>query len=525
MNKVNAHKLNQTQRCSHCLMMRVMVFLIFHFSLFTFHSFGQDTLKLSLDECIAMARRQSVDAAVALGELKSAYWQWRSYKADLLPEVSFSASGSYNKRYTSYQQADGGVSYVRNDYLGADGSLYVTQKIWPTGGTISVESSLDFLHQSDHSLLGGSRRGADQFMSLPIAVTLSQPLFGVNHLKWNRRIEPLRYREAQARFLTETEQVAMKAVSLFFNLLIAGEQVGIAKQNLQTAEKLYEVAQAKRQMGTISENDVLQLRLDVLKARSALTNSESNRQASQFALRSFLDVEEEIEAIVPDASASELRLNYDEVLSHALQNNALATTMRRRQLEADYNVASAKANRRSVTLHAQLGYTGMAESMGGAYRDLLSKEVVQVGFSIPILDWGKRKGQRKMAESNREIVQGQLRQQAQDFRQDLFVLTEQFNNQAEQLRIACEADTIAQRRYHTNVETFKIGTISTLELNDAQTAKDEARLGRLSQLYNYWRYYYQLRSIALWDFEKGGDISEDVERIIEDPLTPFRGNK
>ena len=107
-----------------------------------------DTLRLTLDECISMARRQSVDAAVALGELKSAYWQWRSYKANLLPEVSFSSSGSYNKRYTSYQQADGGVSYVRNDYLGLNGSLYVTQKIWPTGGTLSVESSLDYLHQS-----------------------------------------------------------------------------------------------------------------------------------------------------------------------------------------------------------------------------------------------------------------------------------------------------------------------------------------------------------------------------------------
>ncbi len=351
-------------------------------------------------------------------------------------------------------------------------------------------------------------------MSLPVAVTLSQPLFGVNHLKWSRRIEPLRYREAQARFLTETEQVAMEAVSLFFSLLIAGEQVGIAEQNLQTAEKLYEVAQAKREMGTISENDVLQMRLNVLTARSNLTSAESSRQAAQFALRSFLDVETDIEPVVPD-DVPQLHLIYDDVLAHALQNNALATTMRRRQLEADYAVASAKANRRSVTLYAQLGYTGMDESIGGAYRDLLSKEVVQVGFSLPILDWGKRKGQRKMAESNREIVQGQLRQQAQDFRQNLFVLTEQFNNQAEQLRIACEADTIARKRYHTNIETFKIGTISTLELSDAQTSKDAARQNRIAQLYNYWRYYYQIRSIALWDFEKGCDISADIEKIIK----------
>ncbi len=476
---------------------------------------GEGAFILSLDDCIAMARRQSVEAAVALGELRSAYWQWRSYRADLLPEVSFSATvPSYNKRYTSYQQSDGGVSFVRNDYVGLNGSLFVTQKIWPTGGTISVESSLDFLHQSSKSAAdAGGHVGANQLMSLPVAVTLSQPLFGVNHVKWSRRLEPLRYREAKARFLSESEQVAMQAISLFFNLLLSIEQVGIAEQNLQTAEKLYEVAQAKRQMGSISENDVLQLRLDMLTARSALTNSVSTRQARQFALRSFLDVDKDIVPVVPEG-IPDVRLEHADVLRHALENNAHATTMRRRQIEADYSVAVARANRQSINLYAQLGYTGMGSSVGGAYRDLQSKEVVQVGFSVPLLDWGKRKGQRRMAESNREIVRAELRQQAQEFRQNIFVLTEQFNNQADQLRIAAEADTIAQRRYHTNVETFKIGSISTLELSNAQTAKDEARLGRISQLYNYWYYYYQLRSIALWDFEHDCSINEDFEKLV-----------
>ena len=471
-----------------------------------------DTLRLTLDDCITIARRQSIDAAVALGELRSAYWQWRSYRADLLPEVSLSGTApSWNKRYSSYQQADGSLSFVRNNYLGLGGTVSIKQKLWPTGGTLNVESSLDYLHQS-----GGV--SGNQFMSLPVAVTLSQPLFGVNHQKWDRRIEPLRYREAQARFLTETEQVAMQAISLYFSLLLAGEQVNIARQNLQTAEKLYEVAQAKRRMGTISENDVLQLRLDVLTARSALTNSESTRQARQFALRSFLDVEADIDPIMPedlplpslDREGQGVGLLYEEVLAHALQNNAMATTMRRRQMEADYAVASARANRQSVNLYAQLGYTGTGDNMSSAYRNLLSNEVIQVGITVPLLDWGKRKGQRKMAESNRDIIQGQLRQQSQEFRQNIFILTEQFNNQAEQLRIAIEADTIARRRYHTNVETFKIGSISTLELSNAQTAKDQARQNRIQQLFNYWYYYYQLRSIALWDFEHGCELIETL---------------
>ena len=487
--------------------------LLFCLALLPFMASAQiDTLRLTLDDCITIARRQSINAAVALGELRSAYWQWRSYRADLLPEVSLSGTApSWNKRYSSYQQADGSLSFVRNNYLGLDGAVSIKQKLWPTGGTLNVESSLDYLHQS-----GGV--SGNQFMSLPVAVTLSQPLFGVNHQKWDRRIEPLRYREAQARFLTETEQVAMQAISLYFGLLLAGEQVNIARQNLQTAEKLYEVAQAKRRMGTISENDVLQLRLDVLTARSALTNSESTRQARQFALRSFLDVEADIDPIMPedlplpslDREGQGVGLLYEEVLAHALQNNAMATTMRRRQMEADYAVASARANRQSINLYAQLGYTGTGENMSNAYRNLLSNEVIQVGITVPLLDWGKRKGQRKMAESNRDIIQGQLRQQSQEFRQNIFILTEQFNNQAEQLRIAIEADTIARRRYHTNVETFKIGSISTLELSNAQTAKDQARQNRIQQLFNYWYYYYQLRSIALWDFERNCELIETL---------------
>ncbi|MDO4738365.1 MAG: TolC family protein [Bacteroidales bacterium] len=469
-------------------------------------------LRLTLDDCIAMARRQSVDAAVALGELKSAYWEWRSYKANLLPEVSLSANvPTYNKRYSTYQREDGTHSYVRNDYMELDGSLFVSQKIWPTGGTLSVESSLNWLRQ----MSGTTNGNRNQFMSMPIALTLSQPLFGVNTVKWDRRIEPVRYREAKASFLTATEQVAMRAISLYFNLLLANENVNIAQQNLHNAEKLYEVAQAKRKMGAISQNDVLQMRLGWLKAQSALTSTRSSQKARMFELKAFLDVEHDIEPVVPE-DIPDVTLVYDDVLSHALENNAFASTMRRRQLQADYSVAYAKGNLRNVTLYAQVGYTSTASALDAAYRNLLDKEVVQVGISLPLLDWGKRRGQVKVAENNREIVQNQLRQQAQEFRQNLFILTEQFNSQRQQLHIAEEADTIARRRYHTNVETFKIGSISTLELSDAQTAKDEARQNRITQLYNYWYYYYQLRSITLWDFEKGQNIDADFEKIVKE---------
>ena len=40
---------------------------------------------ITLDEAITLARVQSVNAAVALNELKTAYWEYRTFRADLLP--------------------------------------------------------------------------------------------------------------------------------------------------------------------------------------------------------------------------------------------------------------------------------------------------------------------------------------------------------------------------------------------------------------------------------------------------------
>ena len=76
------------------------------------------------------------------------------------------------------------------------------------------------------------------------------------------------------------------------------------------------------------------------------------------------------------------------------------------------------------------------------------------------------------------------------------------------------ADAIAQQRYKTSIETFLIGKINTLDLNDAQNSKDEARQKHISELYYYWYYYYQIRSLTLWDFRTNTELEADFDEII-----------
>ena len=269
--------------------------------------------QLSLSEAIALARRQSVDAAVALNELKAAYWEYRTYRADLLPEVNFTATlPSFNKSYNRYQQNDGSYTFVKNNNLGMDGELSIDQNVWLTGGKLSLTTSLSYIKQ-----LNGSKQ--EQYMNVPLSLTFTQPIFGVNSLKWQRRIAPVRYREAKADFLSATEEVTRKALTYFFELLLAREQLNIAHQNLENSEKLYKIAEAKRSIGQISENDRLQLRLSMLKARAALTDSESELNAKMFQLRAFLGLseQEEIEPVLPE-SVPDVEIRYADALEKAM---------------------------------------------------------------------------------------------------------------------------------------------------------------------------------------------------------------
>ena len=190
-------------------------------------------------------------------------------------------------------------------------------------------------------------------------------------------------------------------------------------------------------MGQISENDLLQLKLNALQGKADVTEAESNLNAKMFQLRSFLGLSEDenLNPMLPN-SAPDMKMEYNLVLSKALDRNSFAQNIRRRQLEADYEVATARGNLRSIDLFASVGYTGQDRDLTSAYKGLLDNQIVQVGVKVPILDWGKRRGKVRVAKSNREVVLSRIRQEQMDFNQDIFLLVANFNNQAQQLGIA-----------------------------------------------------------------------------------------
>jgi len=469
-----------------------------------------DTIPISLSQAIYESGVHSVDALVAKNQFRASYWEYRTYKAELLPAVVFDGTlPSYSKSYNQFQNTDGTYTYVGNNFSQMDASISINQNIPWTGGTLSAKTDLQRLDQFGAGAM-------TQYMLMPAAVTLTQPIFGFNQVKWDHKIEPVKYQEAKTQLVSQLEAVSVTAIAYYFNLLLGEINVKIAAQNYQNCERLYTIAQARRNIGQISENDLMQLKVSCLNAEGYVTEAQSAFKASMFQLRSFLGYGENVTLIpvIPD-SLINFRLDYSQVLDLAKQNSVLSHDIRRRMLAASRDVSQAKAARYNISLFLSFGLSGQDNHIPDIFNNLRGNQVVNLGIRIPILDWGKGKGQVKMAESNREVVQSQIEKDKIDFNQNIFLLVENFNNQAKQLAIAGETDRIAQKRYETSVEAFVLGKIDVLNLNDAQTSKDDARRNYIQQMSLLWSYYYQIRSLTLHDFANNRDLFADYDGIVK----------
>lgn len=132
--------------------------------------------------------------------------------------------------------------------------------------------------------------------------------------------------------------------------------------------------------------------------------------------------------------------------------------------------------------------------------------MLAVGFSVPILDWGRARTQRQAAEANLAMVESQVEQQQLQLEQEVMLHAARWNLHGGQLAVASETREIAIRNYGLEVERFLRGTISINDLNAARAQKDQAANAYLEAMRTYWELYYTLRRLTLYDFELKGPI-------------------
>jgi len=463
---------------------------------------GGDTTRLTLEDVVALAKGNSIAAKQAATTRETNYWVWRTFKSNYEPQLSLSGNlPGYSKTSTPVVQPNGSILFQSIHYDNSAVTLNFSQTITATGATIYGETQMQRFDDFDHNSI--------LYNGVPYAIGFSQPIGQYNSLKWDKKIQPLLYDESKQAYIEAQEQISITATGYFFDLLLAQVNLQTATNNLENTQKLLKVSNLKFELGKVSKNDILQLRLEELNAKKAMGTAKRDVEIATLNLGAYIGHEgdDKLVLLVPQ-TISQMNVTADKVLAQAFENRSDAIAFVRRIAEAKRDVAIAHGQTGfTATLTANLGTSNSASSIPGVYRSPQNQQLLELQFSIPVLDWGRSKAKIKTAEANQQLTIDSVERDKQTFKQQIVTQVSLFNMMREQLAYTAEADSIASEKYKIARDRYVLGDLSITDLSIAFTENDQAKRDYVQSLRDFWSAYYELRYLALYDFEKNEKIT------------------
>lgn len=451
---------------------------------------------LSLQNVVDLAIYQSASVRYAQNTNVNYYWRWKNFKTRFRPELTISGDlPNYGNSIYENLQDDGSTNFTRVEKLKTSASLSLNQNIARTGTHVYAASSVNRIQDYNKDYI--------DFAGTPFSVGFVQPIFAYNWAKWAKKSEPLLYEEANKNFVQQLEEISKEATRRFFRYLTVQTNFKLAESNLSNSKDNLKIADAKKALGQISENDYSRIKLSVLNAQKSLNTARMDLKNADFELKSYIGLEQDVKITLSIPLNMVLfEIDPEKALSEAFENRKETPRFERRLLDADRELEQAKRNSGvSATLRGSYGVSNSAYDFPSVYESPDIEQVIRLNLSVPILDWGRSASAIKLAESERDLTIFDVERDKKDFERSVIVQVEQFSLLKDQMITAEEADKVAENGYLIALKKFQNGEISITDLNISLGEREKAKRDYIDSLGDYWRAYYNLRILTLYDFE------------------------
>ncbi len=460
----------------------------------TFQSVAQN--RFTIADIIQRSQLQSPDFKIAETRRETGYWAYRLFRSNYNPQVRLISNNQgslYNNSFSPVLQPDGSIKYLQVDQFNPGVNFALEQPIQWTGGTISMNSVYNYFNNlSDNS---------SQWNGSVFNVRLSQPIFAYNQLKWDKRIRPIQYEESKRDYAEQMEEIARDAVENFFGVLQAQVNLQISQYNLANNDTIYKIEQGRYNIGTTSQDKLLQVELQLLRSKQEVAQARLDLQSSSLRLRTFIGLQtgESFDLILPD-EIPVIAVNEEDALKYARETRSAYIAFERRRIQAESGVAQAKGNRYFVNLEGGYGTNNVGASIGDLYQKPARQQYINLSFNIPLLDWGRRRSSVQSAYAVKRLQDYLIEQEEGNFEQIILTQVRQFEMLGLQIEITKKADEVAFERYNVAQNRYLIGKIDITNLNIALNEKDAAKRSYLEALRSFWVAYFDLRRLTLYDF-------------------------
>ena len=427
-----------------------------------------ENVKLSLDECLAIALSDNPTVKVADMEVQRLDYSKKEVIGQLLPTIDFGAN--YNRtleKQTMYMNMDG-----FGDFGGAgDGD----------GENGEVSSRARAGGGGD----GGIKVGLDNSWSLGFQASL--PLIAPQLWKSVAVSDTQILRSLEAAQQSR-QNLVDQVKSAYYGLLLAQDSRIVIQESYDMARLTHETYVKQAAAGAASDYDVLRTSVAMKNIEPEIIQADIAIKQARLQLLVLMGVDSAFEFEAAARLADYEQTMYDEVfaLEADYSNNADLKLLDIDTKLLEQQVAMKKlAFVPTLALSAHYNWTSM--SNGSPVKNFRWSPYSMVGLtlSVPIFHGGSRWNSLKAASIQAKEMKWQRENLERSIAMQVDIAIDNIKLNVKQIASSSESVNQADRAHTIMEKSFEIGAASYLDLRDSELSLTRARLAYYQAIYNY----------------------------------------
>jgi outer membrane protein len=410
----------------------------------------------------------------------------------LLTPFSYSQNRAFNDLISSYNSQKKTQTY---------GTFTVMQPIVLTDATVSLTNTFGYL-DSYSQFATQQQKG----FSNNLAINLQQPLFTYNRTKLALKELQLALENAQLNYAIQLLSLERQVTQAFYYVYQQQQSLDIASQAYQNMQKSYEVSKNKVDAGISPREEMFQAELNLATTRSDFENKQVSLENAKDDFKQLVGMSlyEDL-VVIPNIAVDTVSVDITFAIDQGL-NNRMELRQRKIDIEnSQFDLIQTKAqNEFKGSLGLSLGLFGDNAVFKNVYdkASTTDNEEVSLSLTIPLWDWGKKKSMIKASEASIKSSEISLEQEKNNIILDIRKVYRNLLNLRNQIEIAKQNVTNAQLTYDLNLEKYKNGDLTGMDLNIYQNQLSEKQLTYTNSLISYKLELLNLKIQTLYDFEK-----------------------
>jgi outer membrane protein len=406
--------------------------------------------------------------------------------------ISYSNNRAFNDLISKYNSIKSTESY---------GLFTVSQPIIWTDARVTLQNRFGYMDSYSEF----SNKTTKSF-SNKLSLSLDQPLFTYNRTKLQLKELQLALENAQLNYAIQLLSLEKLVAQAFFQVYQQQQSLDISNQAYQNMQKSYEVSRNKVEAGISPREEMFQAELNLATTKSDYENKQVSLENAKddFKVLIGMSLYDDL-LVLPNIAVDTIKVDVAFAIDQGLTNRM---ELRQRSIDiesSEFDLIRTKAlNEFKGSLGLSVGLFGDNNSLPDIYAkgNTTDNELVTLSLQIPLWDWGEKKSRIKATEASIETSKISLEEEQNDIILSIRKVYRNLINLQNQIEIARQNVTNAQLTYDLNLERYKNGDLTGMDLNIYQNQLSEKQLTFTNSLITYKLELLNLKIQTLYDFEK-----------------------